>query len=126
MSETTLSLEEKVKLVEGLEELRQLTEKTVLLLRLLAHAKYEKAISQVLPSEEQRVVYAHSDGARSSRRVGETAGLPHTKVSRWWREWAEKGMGDRVSVRGPGKRFMAKYTLLALAVAVLEGQVKPD
>lgn len=125
MSQMTLFDEEKKKLFDGLEELRQLSREVVLLLRLLGHGRYEKAISKVLPSKEEQVVYVLSDGNTSSREVAKSAGVPRGKVERWWREWIERGMGEGVPVRGGGQRFKAKYTLLELAGAVLSGEAEP-
>lgn len=124
MSGVELSNDEKRQLLDGLEELKTLSRDTVLLLRLFTHARYEKAISKVLPSNQEQAVYVLSDGNTSSRDVGKSAGVPRGKVERWWREWIERGMGEGVPVRGGGQRFRAKYTLLELAVAVLEGKLE--
>lgn len=126
MSQMTLFDEDKKKLFDGLEELRQLSREVVLLLRLLGHEKYEKAISKVLQSNQEQAVYVLSDGNTSSRDVAKSAGVPRGKVERWWREWIERGIGEGVPVRGGGQRFRAKYTLLELAVAVLGGEVKAE
>lgn len=126
MIQMTLFDEEKKKLFDGLEELRELSREVVLLLRLLTHATYEKSIFRVLPSKEERVVYVLSDGNTSYREVAKAAGVPKGRVEKWWREWIERGIGEGVPVQGGGQRFKAKYTLLELAVGVLQGQIEAD
>ena len=126
MSETTLSVEEKAKLLEGLEKLTDFAQQVTPLLKLLVYSKYDKALAKVLPSKAERAAYEHSDGGRSSRQVAEVAGVSHTTVNTWWKEWTDRGMGERLRAQGPGKRFVAKYALLELSVAVMEGQVESD
>lgn len=126
MSEVELSNDEKRRLLDGFEELRALSWEAGLLLRLLGHGKYEKAISKVLPSKDERVVYVLSNGDISYREVAKAAGVPKSKVERWWPEWIERGPGEAIPVQRGGQRCKAKYTLLELAVAVLEGQVDVD
>lgn len=126
MSLETLSEKDKTRLFHALDEIRRLAKMETDLLRILVHSKCEKAVSMALPSEKKRFAYQHSDGELSSRQVGEIAGVSHNTVSSWWREWAGKGMGESVLVQGGGRRFKAKYALLELAVAVLEGDVTPD
>jgi hypothetical protein len=124
MSQATASDKDK-RLFDVLDEVKRLTKMETDLLRVLVHHKSDRVVSIVLPSEKERLAYQHSDGKRSSRQVGDIAGVSHTAVGRWWKDWKDKGTGESVSVQGGGQRFKAKYTLLELAVAILEGEVRP-
>ena len=128
MIEPTMSDEEKKRLFSALGELERLAKMETDLLRVLVHRKCAKVVSRALPLESERLAYASSDGNRASRDVAEIAGVSsHKTVTSWWKKWVDKRMGDYVpAARGSGKTFRARYTLLELAVAVLEGEVRPD
>jgi hypothetical protein len=126
MNQATISEEEKARLFSALDELQRLAKMHTDLLTVLVHRKCEKTVSSMLPSNGKRLGYEYSDGSRSSRDVAERAGVSHDTVQRWWRDWADKGLGKLSGgVQGGGQRFKAKYTLLELALAVLQGEVAP-
>lgn len=124
---TLFSKEEREhRFLELLEELVAISQEMAILVRIFAHPVYERAVRKVLPSWEEHAVYAASDGVASARDVSTATGVGRKKVQAWWREWAEKEMGESSPVRGGGRRFKATYTLAELALAVLEGNVKVD
>jgi DNA-binding MarR family transcriptional regulator len=125
MSQANISEEEKARLFRTLDELQRLAKVQTELLRVLVHHKYEKAVSSILRSKRERLVYEYSDGSRASRDVAEMAGVSQATVKRWWKDWADKGLGKRSRRVQGGKRFEASYTLLELALALLQGEVTP-
>ena len=127
MSQATVSEKDRKRLFDALDEITRLAKVEADLLRVLAHHKCEKVVSRLLPSESERLAYKYSDGDRASRDVAEIAGVSYRTIINWWRKWVDKGMGEQVpAARGGGQSFKARYTLLELVVAVLEGEVTPD
>ena len=127
MNQAKLPEQENRALLDTLDELKRLATLETNLLRVLVHGKWTRAVSSVLPSEKERLAYKHSDGQQTSRQIAGMAGVSsHKTVTKWWRNWVDKGMGEHVpAARGSGQSFKARYTLLELAVAVLEGELKP-
>jgi hypothetical protein len=126
MTGVTVSEEDLKRLFDLLEELKQSATNQADLLRLLVHHEYSGALSKLLPLRTQRLAYEHSDGERGSRDVAAITGKSKSTVERWWKDWTKQGLGETSTVRGGGKRFKAAYTLLELALAVLEGDVAAE
>src|SRR5438094_248271 len=45
-----------------------------------------------LKTENERIVYEHTDGVRSSRDVGAATGVPSRTVAMWWKRWTTAGI----------------------------------
>jgi len=119
------NIERAEEFVRTVNELKELAEETRSYLRILCAPSYNKALSKVLPSEKEREVYVVSDGTASSRDVASITGVSRYAVQEWWRAWMKKGIGEgKKPKRGRGLTCKARYSLLELAAAVLEGKVK--
>jgi len=120
------NIERAEEFVRTVNELKELAEETRSYLRILCAPLYDKALSKVLPSQEERAVYVASREGSSSRDVAKATGVGYKKVQKWRRVWKELGIGKSIPAKGKSEGFKARYSLLELAVAVLEGEVGVD
>lgn len=97
--ERRLELERKV--VDVLTELLAWT-------KLEARPRVAARLSEILDSNEKKLVYEYSDGTRGVREISERIGVDKNTVSTWWKEWDGLGvMEQATSRRGRRQRLVS-------------------
>lgn len=67
-----------------------------------------------LLSDEEKIIYALSNGANSSYEIARIMGANDTvrrKISDYWDRWETAGLGEPVASQGKGKRFKRSFNL---------------
>jgi len=65
-------------------------------LKVIALPALAQALENALQTPEEKRVYEASDG-RTSREVGQDAGMSHVTVLRHWKRWAGAGLVEQVA-----------------------------
>jgi hypothetical protein len=76
----------------------------------------KKLLSDILPSDKEKIAYHCSDG-HDSKRVAEFAGVGHSTISRWWKIWIRAGIAEPVGARG-GERARRVFSLEDFGIEV--------
>ena len=80
-----------------------LLQELVVWTKLVYRTQVAEWFTQILDSDEKRIVYEYSDGERSVRELRELTGVSKALVSAWWRDWDQLGIMERTR-RVPGRR----------------------
>jgi hypothetical protein len=85
-------------------------------LRLLGLQTLRPLLVEILANTKQKFVYEATDGNRTTRQVGEIAGVSPGTVSVWWTKWIAAG----ICIEAPGSAGRAKHlaSLSSLGIEV--------
>ena len=76
----------------------------------------KKLLLEMLPSDEEKIVYHYSDG-RGSQKVARLAGVCFVTVTKWWKAWSRAGIAELLSVKG-GERAKRIFSLEDFGIGV--------
>jgi hypothetical protein len=79
-------------------------------LRFLALRSLPDVLDATLKESVQRTAYELSDGTRSTRAIGELAGVSPKTISNWWQRWASVGIAT-TDASGRGTRIASLRSL---------------
>jgi hypothetical protein len=96
-------------LYEKLEEIRKLMSTQLSLFRLINEKTIETALSELLRTDTEKMVYESSDG-HTSREIAQMVGISHMTVINYWKKWARYDIVKETSSRG-GTRFLKIFSL---------------
>ena len=77
--------------------LEEIAANTRLIAQLLAASVAAESVgglSALLDSDAKRLAYMNSDGQRSTRDIAKVAGVSHTTIAAWWKEWVARGIAE--------------------------------
>jgi hypothetical protein len=79
------------------------------------------AFNSELDDKTKMLVYELSTGENTARDIGQKAGIAHTTVIKYWKQWATKGIVIPAQRKG---RFKAAFSLVeyGLSIAGIEAQ----
>lgn len=97
------------RMIELLEELLKWTKVTS-----TPHLK--KLLLDILPNDEEKIAYHHSDG-RSSQEVAKLAGVSYVTITKWWKIWMRAGIAESLAVKG-GERARRIFSLEDFGIEV--------
>jgi hypothetical protein len=91
------------RIIELLEEMVKWTRVTS-----IPHVK--KLLSEILQTDEHKIVYHHSDGERTREVIGGLVNVSGPTVSNWWKKWIRTGIAELLDVQG-GTRGKSLFQL---------------
>ena len=95
----------------------ELLEEMLKWIKVTSIPQVKKLLLEILPSDEEKRAYHHSDG-RKSREVAKFARVGHVAVAKWWKTWIRAGIAKSVSVKR-GKRARRIFSLEDFGIEVL-------
>jgi len=83
-------------------------------------------LSDLLPTDKEKIAYHLSDGEHGSQEVAKLAGVSYVTVTKWWKIWARAGIAKMLSVKG-GERAKRAFSLEDSGIEVPESrEAKPE
>jgi hypothetical protein len=79
----------------------------------------KEALTSELDTDQKKLVYQLSDGSKTLAEINVATGVSTGAISRYWKKWANQGLGERTSVRG-GERFTRAFDLEDFGISVPE------
>lgn len=75
-------------------------------------------LTGTLDEELKKTLYQLSDGAHSTRELILKYKLQTSRatIQKWWKQWGMLGIGEQISVRGGGQRFVRSFDLDAFGI----------
>jgi hypothetical protein len=101
-----------------------LLQELVVWTKLVHRAEVAQWFTQILDSDEKRLVYEYSDGERGVRELGKLTGASKALVSAWWRDWDQLGIMQQ-SRSVPGRR-QRMVSLEELGIVVPPAPVRQE
>jgi hypothetical protein len=98
------------KIIELLQELSKWVKVT-------SYPQVGKILNEQVQSEAQKIVYANSDGIRTTKEFFELSGMYSPDVSENWKKWARAGIAKQVPVSG-GTRGKSLFSLEEFGIEV--------
>jgi hypothetical protein len=78
--------------------------------KVTSHAQVGEILNQQVHTIGQKIVYANSDGIKSTKELSELSGIDSGNISRDWKQWAQVGIVEQVPARG-GSRGKSLFSL---------------
>ena len=105
-------------------EMSQENEQTILLREILKWIKFagmrevKNTLASALDTEQKRLAYHLSDGARGIVEIAKLAGIGSTStIFDMWQTWLKFGLGESIPVKG-GSRFKRSFDLEDFGIEV--------
>jgi hypothetical protein len=96
----------------------------VKLLKVTSHSEIGRILTELIKTDQQKVVYAFSDGQRATKEFIEISGMYPADVSENWKKWTRAGITEQVPVSG-GTRARSLFTLEDFGIHVPKISFKP-
>lgn len=88
-------------------------------LRLIGMKQLIETINSVLTKNEEKLVYQHSDGYRTTREIEEFTGTNKDAIAKLWKKCFLSGLGEYKTASG-GRRFKRTFDLELLGIVTIE------
>jgi predicted transcriptional regulator len=85
--------------------------------KVTSHAEVGDILNQQVHSLVQKIVYANSDGVKTTKELSELSGMDPANISRDWKQWTQVGIAEQVSARG-GSRGRSLFLLEEFGIEV--------
>jgi hypothetical protein len=85
--------------------------------KVTSYPQVGKILNEQVQSEAQKIVYANSDGIRTTKEFFELSGMYSPDVSENWKKWARAGIVNQVPVKG-GTRGQSLFSLEEFGIEV--------
>lgn len=95
---------------KNLEKVIELLQEILRWVKFAGAGEVRTVLSNVLDTEQKRLIYHLSDGEHGSVEIGKTIGVSDATVRRYWESWARLGIMEPLKVRG-GIRYKKCFEL---------------
>lgn len=99
-----MSADKQDKIIELLDELLKWQ-------RFESMQKAREILSDLLKTDNEKLIYSNSDGHRTSREIAEIVGVSHVTVTNYWKKWTKYGVVKEQGTRGGGTRYQGIFSL---------------
>jgi hypothetical protein len=86
-------------------------------IKVTSHSQVGKILNEQVQSAAQKIVYANSDGKKTTKEFFELSGMYSPDVSENWKKWARAGIAEQVPAQG-GSRGKSLFSLEDFGIEV--------
>lgn len=107
----------------SLEEIASILREILKWTRFSGSKEVKNVLKDALDTEQKILVYHLSNGLQGSSEIGGKAGISHSTVFRYWKDWARQGLVEPIKVRG-GERYKKVFDLEDFGFTIPEIKVE--
>ncbi len=94
----------------NMEKINSSIQELIKLIKVTSHSEIGKVLNELVKSDQQKIVYAYSNGERATKEFFEISGMYPADVSENWKKWTRAGIAEQVPVSG-GTRAKSLFIL---------------
>ena len=80
--------------------------------------KARDILSELLKTDNEKLIYSNSDGQKTSREIAEIVGVSHVTVTNYWKKWARYGIVKEQGTRGGGTRYQGIFSITDFGIDI--------